>query len=123
MRISDWSSDVCSSDLKPADAATLESAQVRDLLRARRLRDDFLPADLFADPAWDMLLDLLAARLEHGRVSVSSLCIASAVPPTTALRWIRRLTATDCVDRDRKSVGRGTRRSFTVDLGGREKIQ
>ncbi|WP_150291112.1 winged helix DNA-binding protein [Sphingobium estronivorans] len=77
---------------KNADAVEIDAAQVRDLLRARRLRDDFLPADLFADPAWDMLLDLLAARLDHERVSVSSLCIASAVPPTTALRWIRTLT-------------------------------
>src|SRR5690606_24209072 len=66
--------------------------QVRDWLRVRRLRDEFLPGDLFADPAWDMLLDLFAARLEQERVSVSSLCIASAVPPTTALRWIRTLT-------------------------------
>ncbi|SCW73680.1 DNA-binding transcriptional regulator, MarR family [Sphingobium faniae] len=66
--------------------------QVRDMLRVRRLRDEFLPGDLFADPAWDMLLDLFAARLEQDRVSVSSLCIASAVPPTTALRWIRTLT-------------------------------
>lgn len=71
---------------------TLTAAQVRDILRARRLRDHFLPGDLFADPAWDMLLDLMAARLEGERVSVSSLCIAAAVPPTTALRWIRQLT-------------------------------
>lgn len=84
---------------KSADAASVDAAQVRDLLRARRLRDDFLPADLFADPAWDMLLDLLAARLEHECVSVSSLCIASAVPPTTALRWIRTLTEKGFVDR------------------------
>jgi DNA-binding MarR family transcriptional regulator len=69
------------------------------LLRARRLREDFLPGDLFADPAWDMLLDLLAARLEQERVSVSSLCIASAVPPTTALRWIRTLTDKGIVQR------------------------
>ena len=62
------------------------------LIRARRLRDQFLPADLFADPAWDMMLDLLAARLAGARVSVSSLCIAASVPPTTALRWIKQLT-------------------------------
>jgi len=74
------------------DAAPVTAGQVRDMLRARRMRADFLPGDLFADPAWDMLLDLLAARLEQERVSVSSLCIASAVPPTTALRWIRTLT-------------------------------
>lgn len=39
-----------------------------------------------------MILDLMAARLSGQRVSVSSLCIAAAVPPTTALRWIRQLT-------------------------------
>ena len=39
-----------------------------------------------------MLLDLTAARLEGRRVAVSSLCIAAAVPSTTALRWIKALT-------------------------------
>lgn len=75
------------------------AAQIRDLLRARRLRGDFMPGDLFADPAWDMLLDLLAAHLDQGRVSVSSLCIAAAVPPTTALRHIRTLTDRGLVER------------------------
>ncbi len=60
--------------------------------RARRLRDQYIRGGLFADPAWDMLLDLMAARLEGNRVAVSSLCIAAAVPATTALRWIRALT-------------------------------
>lgn len=70
-------------------------ADIRNLIRARRMRDEYFSADLFADPAWDMLLDLLAARLAGQRVSVSSLCIAGAVPPTTALRWIRQLTDRD----------------------------
>ena len=39
-----------------------------------------------------MLLDLTAARAEHTRVSVTSLCIASGVPPTTALRWIGQMS-------------------------------
>ncbi|MBK8860913.1 MAG: winged helix-turn-helix transcriptional regulator [Sphingomonadales bacterium] len=39
----------------------------------------------------DMLLDLMAARLEDEEVSVTSLCIASAGPSTTALRWLRNL--------------------------------
>lgn len=83
----------------PADDSPVTAAQVRDLLRARRMRADFLPGDLFADPAWDMMLDLLAARLAQDRVSVSSLCIAAAVPPTTALRWIRTLTDKALVER------------------------
>ena len=65
---------------------------VRHMLRQRRMREQFFPADLFADPAWDMLLDLYAARLERQPVSVSSLCIAAAVPATTALRWIKTMT-------------------------------
>lgn len=67
------------------------SAELRAVLRARRMRAQFFDGTLFADPAWDMLLDLFAADLERRRVSVSSLCIAAAVPPTTALRWIGTL--------------------------------
>lgn len=67
------------------------SEEVRAILRQRRLRNRFFDATLFADPAWDMLLDLMAARLDEEEVSVTSLCIAAAVPSTTALRWIRNL--------------------------------
>lgn len=65
---------------------------VRRIIRQRQLRTRFFDGELFADPAWDMLLDLTAARAEHQRVSVTSLCIASGVPPTTALRWIGQMT-------------------------------
>lgn len=65
---------------------------VRKIIRQRQLRGRFFQSDLFADPAWDMLLDLTAARVEHKRVSVTSLCLASGVPPTTALRWISQMT-------------------------------
>lgn len=71
--------------------ALIDAASIRSIIRARRLRERFFPGDLFADPAWDMMLDLMAARLEGRRVAVSSLCIAAAVPPTTALRWIKNL--------------------------------
>ncbi len=70
----------------------IETGFVRSIIRARRLRDHFMHGGLFADPAWDMMLDLMAARLEGNRVAVSSLCIAAAVPATTALRWIKALT-------------------------------
>src|SRR3546814_4705778 len=66
--------------------------EVRRMLRQRRMREQYFPADMFADPAWDMLLDLYAARLDRQPVSVSSLCIAAAVPATTALRWIKTMT-------------------------------
>jgi hypothetical protein len=69
----------------------IDAAYVRSLIRARRERVAAFGPDLFADPAWDMMLDLLAARLEGRSVPTSSLCIAAGVPGTTALRWIRLL--------------------------------
>lgn len=70
----------------------IDANQIRGTIKARRMRNLYFDAELFADPAWDMLLDLMAARLENAKVSVSSLCIASGVPPTTALRWIKVMT-------------------------------
>jgi hypothetical protein len=72
---------------------------VRTIIRQRRLRTKFFGGQLFADPAWDILLDLTAARAEHTRVSVTSLCIASGVPPTTALRWIGQMTQAGLLER------------------------
>jgi DNA-binding transcriptional ArsR family regulator len=74
------------------DGPKIDAGLIRSIIRARRLRDSYFKGEIFADPAWDMLLDLMAARLEKHRVAVSSLCIAAAVPPTTALRWIKTLT-------------------------------
>jgi hypothetical protein len=62
---------------------------LRAVIRARRLRGRYFDEELFADPAWDMLLDLLYAEISNLRVPVSSLCIAAAVPATTGLRWLK----------------------------------
>jgi DNA-binding MarR family transcriptional regulator len=70
----------------------VEAETVRAVIRARRTRSRFFSEELFADPAWDMLLDLLQAEIAQLRVPVSSLCIAAAVPATTALRWIKTMT-------------------------------
>lgn len=64
---------------------------VKSVIRHRAMRGEFFDGALFADPAWDILLDLTAARAEHRRVSVTSLCIAASVPATTALRWISQM--------------------------------
>ncbi len=82
--------------IKPGEATTeaptVDADAVRAVIRARRLRSRFFSEELFADPAWDMLLDLLQAEIAQLRVPVSSLCIAAAVPATTALRWIKTMT-------------------------------
>ncbi|MEL7188381.1 MAG: MarR family transcriptional regulator [Pseudomonadota bacterium] len=72
-------------------AAVPEPAFVRRVIAARQARAKFFDSELFADPAWDMLLDLTAAHGENARVSVTSLCIAASVPATTALRWLKQM--------------------------------
>lgn len=76
-----------------AEIPSISAETVRNIIRARRLRARYFAEDLFADPAWDMLLDLLQAEIAQLRVPVSSLCIAAAVPATTALRWLKTLVS------------------------------
>jgi hypothetical protein len=78
------------SALRPAPST--DGPLVRAFIRLRRLRGQHFMPELFADPAWDILLDLSAARIDGRMVAVSSLCIAAAVPATTALRWITQMT-------------------------------
>jgi hypothetical protein len=89
-----------------------EPRLIRTVIRQRQLRGRFFDPDLFADPAWDILLDLTAAAAERVHVSVSSLCIAAMVPPTTALRWIRQMTEAGLLGRIEDHSDR--RRAFIV---------
>jgi DNA-binding MarR family transcriptional regulator len=89
-----------------------EPRVVRAVIRRRQLRARFFPADFFADPAWDILLDLTAAHGEGADVSVSSLCIASGAAPTTALRWISLMTEAGLLRRENDT--RDRRRAFIV---------
>ncbi|SEH12520.1 DNA-binding transcriptional regulator, MarR family [Sphingopyxis sp. YR583] len=77
------------------------AARARELIRQRQLRSQFLPPSLFGEPGWDMLLDLYAAHYQSKPVSVSSLCIASGVPATTALRAIETMEREGCLIRER----------------------
>lgn len=59
------------------------------LYKMRRQREGYFPQQLFGEPAWDLFLELFVAARRGQRVSVSSACIAAAVPPTTGLRWLK----------------------------------
>ena len=85
---------------------------VRQIIRNRQLRGRYFQPELLSDPVWDMLLDLTAARAEHKRVSVGSLCIAAGVPATTALRWITHLVELGLFERIEDDMDR--RRAFVA---------
>jgi DNA-binding transcriptional ArsR family regulator len=91
----------------PPAAHHLEADFIRSIIKVRQARAKFVGDGLFGDPAWDMLLDLMAARLEGRVVTVSSLCIASGVPPSTAMRWLTILYDRGlCVRRPDEDDGR-----------------
>lgn len=60
----------------------------KKIYAARRRRVRYLSTDFLGEPAWDLMLDFYVQHSIGKRVSITSACIASAVPPTTALRWI-----------------------------------
>lgn len=68
------------------------SATLKKIISTRGLRNRYFPGQIFADPAWDILLDLARAKLDGEQVSVSSVCIAASVPMSTALRWVKQMT-------------------------------
>lgn len=67
------------------------SRAVKRILRFRDLRNEVFEGHLFADPAWDMLLEIFMCDLTQQRISVSAACAGSRVPATTGLRWAKLL--------------------------------
>lgn len=63
---------------------------VRLIIALRRMRRDYFPW-IPGEPAWSMMLELLAARLEGRRLSQTNLGANAGVPETTALRVTKAL--------------------------------
>ena len=63
---------------------------VKRIRAARNARADFFDANLFGEPAWDMLLALYQASAEQYRLKITDLINESSAKDTTALRWINR---------------------------------
>lgn len=83
-------------DLAAIGDATGREAQgerARAIYDARRRRDAMLDpmSTLFHDPAWDIMLDLFARGERRELVSVSSACVASCAPHSTALRCLKAM--------------------------------
>jgi len=91
---------------QPLELKVLQTLHDIDDFRLRALDGIVEP-----DATWSMLTELLRARLIRRRISVTSLCLASKSPVTTALRRIERLLETgfityslDPKDRRRKYI-------------------
>ncbi|MGA1798295.1 hypothetical protein VH567_05890 [Sphingomonas sp. 4RDLI-65] len=81
----------------PNTAVLVEHAQT--VLAERRLRRQFLPGELFHEPAWDMLLALFVSRDERLPMNIKALVSMSDAPVTTSQRWIEHLHKLKLIDR------------------------
>jgi DNA-binding MarR family transcriptional regulator len=77
---------------------------------------------LFADPAWEILLELYIRWSAGSPTSVSRACAAAKVPHSTSLRWLKILLDEGLIDRIDDPDDR--RRSFVeLTAEAREKIE
>jgi DNA-binding transcriptional ArsR family regulator len=112
-----------STNLGDADAeARTERAPARLTIAlawvgARRGRDRaFQIPGFFADPAWDILLDLFISHVRGAQSTVGDVCLASTVSASTVLRWILVLEREGIVERRPDS---NDRRRILVSLSAK----
>lgn len=83
----------------------LALAQVAIRLRAKaKQRTKHLSQEFLGEPAWEMLLELFIQFAGGAAVSTKSLCLASGLADTSALRMIDRLDDAGLIERSQSSV-------------------
>jgi CheY-like chemotaxis protein/DNA-binding MarR family transcriptional regulator len=78
----------------PAGAVRAEDSSLRTLRLLQKLqeaRSSIFGEAVMPEPAWEMLAELMRARLANQHLSVTSLALSSKSPMTTALRRIEDL--------------------------------
>ena len=79
----------------------------------RRRREKLWGEGLFGEPAWDMMLELYVAAGQGNALSTKAVTMGSAVPPTTALRWLETMEKENVI---RRFADPGDRRRMCVEL-------
>lgn len=98
---------------QPRDADDARVAVAKWLYWSRGLRPITLASGMFGEPAWDLLLDLYIREKTGSRSSVTSACIGSRSPHTTALRHITALAKAGWIKR---IADEGDKRRFWLAL-------
>lgn len=74
------------------------------IIDMRRSRDRIFGGDLFGEPAWDMLLNLMVARFDEQGMPVHELAAAIGHPESTTIRYIDAMVADDLLERDNQPI-------------------
>jgi len=87
-------------DLTPeCDMVLAMLTKAKALRSSRQRRSLFFDANLFGEPAWDMLLTLYIDEARGLTTSVASACLNAAVAVSTGTRWIAILEAQGLIER------------------------
>lgn len=87
------------------------------LVRRRRIRPAFFADRLFNEAAVDVLLDLYISEHASGLVRTYRACMASWLPPTTALRQLDQLESRGLIARERNPNDKRSTLVALTDLG------
>jgi len=98
-------------------------ARAKRLYGARRRREGLLAelADLFHDPAWDMMLALFIAGEAKREVSITEASLASIAPTTTGIRYLSTLASRGVVSFVKDPVD-GRRRNVQLSRAARDRM-
>jgi DNA-binding MarR family transcriptional regulator len=99
--------------LPSALAGTSLAAMAERLYLERRRRDEYFPAGLFGEPAWDLILALFVARDEGRRLTVAEAYEAAKVKPAAGRKLLARMESQGMI---RRSAGQQDRRKKFVGL-------
>lgn len=77
----------------------IDALALKNILRKRETRASVFGNFEYTEAAWDILIELTAARLEGRRLDVSGLCLLTHVSRTTAWRTIQSLVSAGMLSR------------------------
>lgn len=69
------------------------------IMKLRQKKASMFDPGIFSEPAWDMLLDLFVAGSMQRDLPLTSVALASRVPMTTALRYLKLMESQELVQR------------------------
>jgi DNA-binding MarR family transcriptional regulator len=92
-------------ELRPSliadSSVSTREAQARQIYQSRRRRAELFPnsADLFGEPAWDMLLDLFIAGEAGREMTMSDAAAGACTSPNAGQRWVTTLETRGLIER------------------------
>ena len=118
----DWHDGIARLESIPAKLGETEVRYrniIESTLHNRALRARHFPRCVAAEPAWSLMLELIAADLRRDTISVARLCQSLPISQATALRHIGRMCECDIAMRWQDPIDH-RRTNICISAAGRQ---